>query len=143
MNLLLVSSSFVLDKKPYKYTIKIDYGTERAAKDTTISADRQLTALEALQYASIVVTHPVAGYVFVTSIDDIKGEKGVTAWYYKVNNQPAKALAISNILANGDSICWTYSKDVCSPRLIRNASKIMTRHMRFPLQGRISVLCCF
>ena len=42
------------------------------------------------------------------------GERGKTAWYYKVNGLPAKLLAMDNILSPGDTLQWVYKKDVCS-----------------------------
>jgi hypothetical protein len=109
----------------FKLTIKIDYGTGRAGRDTVITSDRPLTALEALQYAAKVGTHPVGHYVFITSIDDVKGQRGIMAWYYEVNNQPSKTLAINNTLKNGDIVRWIYTKDVCSGKVdnCKNAGK--------------------
>ena len=105
----------------FKITVSIDYGSARSGRDTLITSDRQLTALEALQYAAKVETHPVGHYVFITSIDGVEGQRGVMGWYYEVNGQPSKTLAINNTLKNGDILCWIYKKDVCSIKVDKPA----------------------
>jgi hypothetical protein len=108
-----VTTSFA--KEPiFTCTVKINYGVAKTSRDTTIMADHMLTALEVLQYAAVIETHPVGHYVFVTSIDGVHGERGLTAWYYKVNGQSTKTLAINNVLKSGDVMEWDYQKDVCS-----------------------------
>jgi hypothetical protein len=101
-------------KGDFKVTVKLDYGSVRASRDTVITSNRSLTALEALQYAAKVETNHVAQYVFITAVDDVKGIIGVLAWYYEINGQPATTLAINTQLKNGDIIRWIYKKDVCS-----------------------------
>lgn len=73
-----------------------------------------LTALEALQHVSEVITHPIGKYVFVSQIGNSKGVRGEKAWYYEVNGKPAKVLAIDNVVNPGDKVTWIYKTDVCS-----------------------------
>lgn len=95
-------------------TVQINYGEQRTQRDTIITATTGITALEALQYASSVETHPKSRYVFVVSVDGVRGERGVKAWYYTVNQQSTKKLAINQPLQNGDVVTWIYKTDVCS-----------------------------
>ena len=94
-------------------TIEIDYG---ANNQRTISTEWEagLTALEALQHVATVETHPVGQYVFVTTIDSVKGVRGSTAWYYTINGEPTKKLAINKTVSPADTIRWIYKTDVCS-----------------------------
>ena len=101
----------------FKIKVQIDYETLRPSLDTIITSNRPLTALEALQYAARVETNHVGTYVFVTGIDDTKGQRGVMAWYYEVNGQPSKTLAINAVLKSGDILRWIYTKDVCSGKV--------------------------
>lgn len=100
--------------RAFTYKVIIDFGGEKQQKETDIETTRQLTALEALQYASIVETHPVGKHVFVSSIDSIQTIRGVKAWYYKVNGESPGILAINNKINNGDTLRWIYKTDVCS-----------------------------
>lgn len=93
----------------------VDFGGERSLKETNIKVNRQLTALEALQYAAVVETHTVGEYVFVSSVDSVQSIRGKKAWYYKVNGESPKVLAINNHLSDGDTLLWIYKTDVCSP----------------------------
>lgn len=98
------------------FTVKliVDYGDSKVNLEKNITTQRQLTTLEALQYASIVETHPVGKHVFVSSIDSVQTIRGVKAWYYKVNGESPEVLSINNKINNGDTIRWLYKKDVCS-----------------------------
>jgi hypothetical protein len=95
-------------------TLKINYGTEKPARTIQVPFEKGQTALEILQRAATTETHPVGEYVFVTAIDGIKGERGVMAWYYKVNGSSTGKLAISNVIEEPCSITWLYEKDRCS-----------------------------
>ena len=95
-------------------TVQINYGTQKAMRDTVIKVNEGITALEALQYVSNVETHSKGEYVFVKSVDDVEGVRGVMAWYYEVNHQSTKRLAINQPLQNGDVLTWIYKTDVCS-----------------------------
>ncbi len=103
-----------LEIKEFSVKVIVDYGESKEAKEQTIVTKRQITALEALQYVSIVETHPVGEHVFVSSIDSVHTIKGVKAWYYKVNGESPEILAINNTINNGDTLKWIYKKDVCS-----------------------------
>ena len=94
-------------------TIIIDYGSNNQRTAST-AWEEKLTALEALQHVAEVKTHPVGEYVFVSAIDSIKGIRGRTAWYYKVNGKSVKKLAINKTVSPGDTVLWIYKKDVCS-----------------------------
>jgi hypothetical protein len=99
-----------------KITVQINYGTQHAFRDTVIKVAPGTTALEALQYVSTVETHFKGKYVFVTTVDNVKGIRGVMAWYYEVNQKPTKKLAINQSLQNGDVVTWIYKTDVCSSK---------------------------
>ncbi len=98
-------------------TVEIDYGQGKNPRKINVTGNSDLTALKALQYVANVETQPREGYVFVTAIDNVNGKRGEMGWYYKINNQPAKKLAIDNKLKNGDIITWTYKEDVCSEKV--------------------------
>lgn len=97
--------------------VKIDFGGVKEAKKVKVSSDHGLTALEALQYAAEVNTHPKENYVFVDKVDGIKGERGKMGWYYEVNGKSPEKLAIKNELSNGDEVRWIYKEDVCSRKV--------------------------
>ncbi|MFC1467516.1 DUF4430 domain-containing protein [Verrucomicrobiota bacterium] len=94
--------------------LKIDYGTQQPARSVQVPFKAGQTALEILQRAATVETHPVGKYVFVSGIDDVKGKRGDMAWYYRINGQPAKKLAFFNIINKPCHITWIYTKDRCS-----------------------------
>lgn len=100
-------------------TIEIDYGTDNQRTISTEWED-ELTALEALQHVATVETHPVGQYVFVTAIDSVKGVRGSKAWYYTINGEPTKKLAINKTVDPGDTISWIYKTDVCSGTVERS-----------------------
>jgi hypothetical protein len=95
-------------------TVQISYGVQKAFRDTVIKVSAGVSALEALQYVSYVETHPKGKYVFVKSVDNVEGVRGVMAWYYEVNHQSTKRLAINQPLQDGDVLTWIYKTDVCS-----------------------------
>jgi hypothetical protein len=64
-----------------------------------------------------VETHQVGEYVFVTSIDGVKGIRGDKAWYYEINGRHADKLAFVRVLNKNESTRWIYKKDVCSPKV--------------------------
>lgn len=97
--------------------LKIDYGTERPSRTIQVPFVEGQTALEILQHAAIVETHPVAEYVFVTAIDGIQGSRGKTAWYYKVDGKATGTLAISNNIDQPCHMTWIYTKDHCSVKV--------------------------
>jgi hypothetical protein len=95
-------------------TIELNYGADKEIRKIEVPWEKGMTVLEALEHAANVSTHPVGNYVFVVSIDGVEGKRGVMAWYYKVNGEHPKELAITNKVKAGDTITWLYTKDVCS-----------------------------
>ena len=94
-------------------TVEINYGKQKVAETIQVECPNTMTALEALQHAADVKTHPVNEYVFVTGINGIEGIRGDMAWYYTVNGEKPK-LAIQQTVKSGDTVSWRYVKDVCS-----------------------------
>lgn len=94
-------------------TVEINYGEQKQTETIQVDCPESMTALEALQHAANVQTHPVANFVFVVSINGVEGSRGDMAWYYTVNGEKPK-LAISQAVKAGDTISWRYVKDVCS-----------------------------
>jgi hypothetical protein len=103
-----------LESKEFSVKVIVDYGEAKSLKEASIISNHPLTALEALQHVSVVETHPVKEHVFVSSIDSVRTNIGVKAWYYKVNGESPGLLAINNTLNNGDTLNWIYKTDVCS-----------------------------
>ncbi|HBX88128.1 MAG TPA: hypothetical protein DEG09_05865 [Marinilabiliaceae bacterium] len=95
----------------------VDFGESKPGLTLDITSNRRLTALEVLQHATVVETHPVGKYVFVSAIDGLSTIRGDKAWYYKVNGTSPGVIAINNRLNNGDTVCWMYKKDVCSQKV--------------------------
>ena len=93
--------------------VEIDFSEGREVKRVEVACDKTITALEALQKAADVTTHPVGAYVFVTSIDEVTAERGKMAWYYKLNGKKPK-LAIEQPVKPGDTVSWRFVEDVCS-----------------------------
>lgn len=120
--LIILSSAWTLGNEPKNAdkseTVKVIISgqTNMPQKEITVSCRDGLTALTALQQAATVSTHPVGNYVFVNTINDIKSERGVTAWYYTVNDRSTGTLAINFPVKPGDVINWIFKEDVCSPR---------------------------
>lgn len=94
-------------------TIEINYGEQKVAETIEVACDGKMTALEALQHAADVKTHPVNQYIFVIAIDGVEATRGDMAWYYTVNGETPK-LAYQQPVKAGDTISWRYVKDVCS-----------------------------
>lgn len=99
--------------KPNVIVVEIDFGQGRQIKRVEIASNKTITALAALQKAAEVKTHPVGGYVFVTEIDNVAGERGKMAWYYNLNGKKPR-LAIEQPVSPGDVISWRFVEDVCS-----------------------------
>lgn len=98
-----------------KVTVEIDFGSTSHPKlKIETNWKEGLSALEALQFVAEVKTHPLGQYVFVDAIDGVKGEPNKSVWYYKINGEPAKKIAINQPLESGDKITWIYKQDVCS-----------------------------
>ncbi len=120
--LIILSSALTLGNEPKNAdkseTVKVIISgqTNMPQQEITVVWRDGLTALTALQHATTVSTHPVGNYVFVNTINDIKSERGVTAWYYTVNDRSTGTLAINFPVKPGDVINWIFKEDVCSPR---------------------------
>jgi len=98
-------------------SVVVNFGKEKGQQTIPVKWKQDMTALEALQYTYKTETHPVGKYVFVTSIDSVKGKRGAMAWYYTVNGEPTNTLAINYTLNYGDTLTWNYTKDVCSQKV--------------------------
>lgn len=108
--------SFVLkgtDKEELKVYVEVKFSDDNI-QFTKVNWQEDMTALEALQYAKTVETHPVGEYVFVSRIDSAKNIRGEKAWYYKINGKSPAKLAIWIEVEAGDTITWIYKQDVCS-----------------------------
>lgn len=97
--------------------IEINYGDVRSSRTIEVPSVKGRTALEALQTVATVETHPISGYVVVTSIDGVKGERGDMAWYYTVDGKSADKVAYSKVLDDTSHVKWGYKKDVCSGKV--------------------------
>lgn len=97
-----------------KIVVEIDYGSARPSRIVELPSEKGKTALEVLQRIAIVETHPVGQYVFVTSIDGVKGARGEMAWYYTLDGKSPKELAYSKVLQGSERVKWIYKNDVCS-----------------------------
>jgi hypothetical protein len=100
-----------------KMKVGIDYGGVHETREAEAQWQEGVTALEVLQSFAQTETHQVNDYVFVTSIDGVKGKRGDKAWYYKINGKRADKLAFERVLHKGDSTMWIYKQDVCSPKV--------------------------
>lgn len=100
-----------------KMKVVIDYGGVHETREIEAKWNEGVTALEVLQSVSQVETHQVKDYVFVTSIDGVKGERGDKAWYYQINGKRADKLAFRRVLNKNESTMWIYKQDVCSPKV--------------------------
>ncbi|MBT3354205.1 MAG: DUF4430 domain-containing protein [Candidatus Scalindua sp.] len=100
-----------------KVKVGIDYGGTRKIRDAETKWTEGVTALEVLESVAQVETHQVKDYIFVTSIDGVKGRRGDKGWYYEINGKRADKLAFRRVLNKDDSTKWIYKKDVCSPKV--------------------------
>ena len=100
-----------------KMKVGIDYGGTYETREAETEWTNGVTALEALKSVAQVETHQVKDYIFVTSIDGVKGKRGDKAWYYEINGKRADKLAFRRVLNKNDSTKWLYKKDVCSPKV--------------------------
>lgn len=110
--LLLSFSSFSEDINTVTVLVEFN-GVEKNITEQVQFID-EITALEALMHVAKVQTHPAGGYVFVDAVNNSFNKKGENAWYYKINGEFAKQLAIHQPLVSGDTLTWIYKQDVCS-----------------------------
>lgn len=97
--------------------VGIDYSGVHETREAETLWTEGVTALDVLQSVAQVETHQVNDYIFVTSIDGVKGMRGGMAWYYEVNGKRADKLAYVRVLNKNDSTRWIYTQDVCSPKI--------------------------
>ena len=109
---LLCLNSFSADNE--KVTIQIEFNGSNHNIEKEVAYTENMSALDALMYVAEIQTHPVGEYVFVDEINDVRNIKGMNAWYFTINGEPSKTLAINCNLADGDVVKWIYKKDVCS-----------------------------
>ena len=95
--------------------VEINYGEARPARTVEAVWSKGDTVLDILQSMAKVETEPVAGHLFVVSIDEVEGKRGERAWYYTLDGQKAKKLASLQSPAGIKQITWSYQQDVCSP----------------------------
>lgn len=100
-----------------KMRVGIDYGGAHETREAETQWKEGVTALEVLKSVAQVETHKVNDYVFVTSIDGVKGRRGDKAWYYEINGKRADKLAFKRVLNKDESTKWIYTQDVCSPKV--------------------------
>lgn len=123
ISFIILAFSFAGQGKEKKPTatkpvmVEIIFGNGHETKCVEVAYNKSMTALEALQKAAEVKTYPLAQHVFVTEIDQVRSERGKMAWYYQVNRQSPKHLAISQTVNPGDTISWRFVKDVCSEKV--------------------------
>ena len=113
-------SSNLVANNPKGVTVEIDYGGLKPEKKIETNWREGLSALEALQFVAHVSTHPVGEYVFVSGIDKIAGTPNKDVWYYKINGESAKKIAINQELKKGDVVTWIFKQDVCSRKKQEN-----------------------
>lgn len=119
ISVILFAFSFMCqakEKKPVAskpIVVEIDFGSRREIKRVKVACNKTITALEVLQKAADVKTHPVGSYVFVSEIDEVAAERRKMGWYYKVNGEKPK-LAIEQPVKPGDTVSWRFVEDVCS-----------------------------
>lgn len=95
-------------------TVVLNYGKDKNTKQIKVDYIKGMTVLQALQSVAKVETYAKGKYVFVTSINEVKGKRGNMAWYYKINGKSPKELAFYRKIHPNDIIEWRFVKDVCS-----------------------------
>lgn len=113
---LFLASVFALSihAQQQKVTVEIDYGGKKPNETHQINWFEGITAMTALQRCATIESYPVKEYIFVTTINGIKTERTVMAWYYTVNGQSTGKLAFRYDVKPGDIVRWIYKTDVCS-----------------------------
>lgn len=113
---LLICIVFALSAyaQEQKVTVEIDYGSAKPNEVHQVEWHEGITAMTALQHCATIESYPVNEYIFVTTINGIKTEKTVKAWYYTVNAKSTGKLAFRYDLKPGDTVKWIYKTDVCS-----------------------------
>ncbi|HBG41212.1 DUF4430 domain-containing protein [Limibacterium fermenti] len=114
LSTLFLVSAFAMSLQAQKVTVEIDYGGNKPAETHQTDWYEGMTAQTALQHFATIETYPVKNYIFITTINGIKNDRGVKAWYYTVNGESTGKLAFRYNLQPGDTLRWIYKKDVCS-----------------------------
>ena len=116
LSTLFLTSMLVLSiqAQEQNVTVEVDFGGKQPNETFQVKWFEGMNVLTALQSCATVETYPVKEYIFVTTINGIKTEIGVLAWYYEVNDKSTGKLAFRFPVKPGDKIRWIYKKDVCS-----------------------------
>lgn len=114
--LLFISIAFTFAAQAQTVTVEIDFGGEKTNETHQIEWFEGITAMTALQSCATIESYPVKKYIFVTTINGVKTERTVKAWYYTVNGDSTNTLAFKYVLKPNDKVRWIYKTDVCSPK---------------------------
>ena len=99
--------------EPARITITIDYAGAMPERTVTTTLTEGATALQLLEQVAAVTTKKVGKFLFVRSIDGIKGEPGKMGWFYAVDGIPAKELAVTREMNGSTSMRWYYAVEAC------------------------------
>ena len=94
-------------------TITIDYGGALPERTVTATLHDGATALQLLQKVARVTTKQVGTFLFVRSVDGVKGEPGKMGWFYAVDGRPAKELAVIRKMDGAATMRWYYAVEAC------------------------------
>ncbi|MEE8587987.1 MAG: DUF4430 domain-containing protein [Sulfurimonadaceae bacterium] len=106
------AAALLLENKK-SITVEIDYGGLRPSRTIKTAYVEGMSALKLLQQVAKVKTHKAGAFVFVKSIDKVKGEAGKMGWFYSVDGVSAKKLAKSYILTDVKAMKWSYKVEAC------------------------------
>ncbi|MFQ5956610.1 MAG: DUF4430 domain-containing protein [Candidatus Brocadiales bacterium] len=107
----------------HNVVVEIDYGGKHPFREIEVEWHQGMTALEALQSVANIETKQINGFILVTSIDGVEWQSGNMAWYYDVNGERAEDFADRCVLSEGDHMRWSFTKDVCSPKMDKEVRK--------------------
>lgn len=113
---IFLATAFALNiyAQEQKVTVEIDYGGKKTNETHQVDWVEGITAMTSLQHCATTASYPVKEYIFVTTVNGIKTERTVMAWYYTVNGQSTGKLAFRYNVKPGDTVRWIYKTDVCS-----------------------------
>ena len=122
---LFITSLFAigLQAQTKKVTVEIDFGGAKPNETHQVEWFDGITAMGALQSCATIESYPVKNYIFVTTINGVKTERGAKAWYYQVNGESTGKIAFRYTVNSGDTITWIYKKDVCSGTVDKKCEK--------------------
>ena len=98
-------------------TVELDYGGIKTNESMQVKWYKGMTAMTALQKCATIESYPVKEYIFVTTINGVRTNKGIKAWYYTVNGESIHKLAFRYYAKPNDTIRWIYKEDVCSGKI--------------------------